>query len=41
MKKITLALLLGNSQKIPHTKFYTILFKIDISYKHTITYRNL
>ena len=32
---------LGNSQKIPHTNFYTILFKIDISYKHTITDRNL
>jgi len=32
---------LGNSQKIPHTNFYTILFKIDISYKHIITDRNL
>ncbi|MCX7099718.1 MAG: Crp/Fnr family transcriptional regulator [Methylococcales bacterium] len=32
---------LGNSQKIPHTNFLTILFKIDICYKHNLTHRNL
>jgi hypothetical protein len=32
---------LGNSQKISLTNFFTILFKIDICYKHFFTHRSL